>query len=393
MNAGFPQIAYVSTYVPKKCGLATYTHHLRDAISQAKENRHPDPVVTMCNPDELSEYREPWMIPVVKSEPDDYRKAADILNHGQADIVSLQHEFGIFGGEAGSNALEFLRRLKKPVVTTFHTVFENPSAPYDRIQKEIARRSDHLLVMNRKGIGYLRDNFDIPSDKITFIPHGTPVPNRSDRAKLRQEIRWDQRKVLFTFGLLGRGKGIELVLDALASAVQAVPELLYVIAGQTHPEVRKHEGEAYRDELKAMIEELGLQHHVQWIDRYLPEDELASLISACDLYVTPYPGMSQITSGTLAYAAGLGRPILSTPYVYAKDLVQGYEEMLLPFGDVEAWSAKLIEVFTYPGMLAGWERVISEIGRSMHWPHVGAQHLRLFQKVITEQREKVADVV
>ncbi len=393
MNPRLPQIAYVSTYVPKRCGLATYTHHLREAISHAKGSRSPEPVITMCNPDEQDDYREPWMLPLVKQERDDYRRVAELINQSSVDVVSLQHEFGIFGGEAGSYLLEFLNRLKKPVVTTFHTVFEQPPEPYAPVQREIARRSDHLLVMNRKGLGYLQDNFGIPSGKMTFIPHGTPVPNKADRQKTRKEAGWDNRKVLFTFGLLGRGKGIELILQAMATAVQAVPELLYVIAGQTHPEVRKHEGEAYREELKALIRHLGLQHHVQWIDRYLPEEQLVSLISACDLYVTPYPGMGQITSGTLAYAAGLGRPILSTPYVYARDLVQGREEMLLPFGDVDAWSSKLIEVFTYPGMLTEWERLISEIGRSMHWPHVGAQHLRLFQRIMTQQRDKIADVV
>ncbi|TVX95500.1 glycosyltransferase family 4 protein [Cohnella terricola] len=393
MNTRLPQIAYMSTYIPKKCGLATYTHHLREAITQAKGTRAQDPVIAICNPDERADYHEPWMLPVIKQDQEDYRRVAETINQSSAEVVSLQHEFGIFGGDAGSYVHEFLRRVKKPVVTTFHTVFEHPAAPYADIQKEIARWSDHILVMNRKAIGYLHDNFDIPLEKITFVPHGAPVPNKADRLNLRKEAGWENRKVLFTFGLLGRGKGIELILRALASAVQAVPELLYIIAGQTHPEVRKHEGEAYREELKDLIRELGLEHHVQWIDRYLPEEELVSLISACDLYVTPYPGMGQITSGTLAYAAGLGRPILSTPYVYAKDLVQGYEEMLLPFGNAAEWSSKLIEVFTYPGMLANWERVISEIGRTMHWPHVGAQHLRLFQQVITKQRDTIADVV
>ncbi|QMV41086.1 glycosyltransferase family 4 protein [Cohnella cholangitidis] len=392
MNNRLPQIAYASTYIPKKCGLATYTHHLREAISHAKGNRSIDPVITLCNPEERADYFEPWMLPLIKQDQDEYRKMAEAINQSSVDVVSLQHEFGIFGGDAGSHVLDFLRRVKKPVVTTFHTVFEHPTPPYSELQKEIARWSDHILVMNRKGIGYLHDNFQIPLEKITFVPHGTPVPNRSDSMNVRRNAGWDNRKVLFTFGLLGRSKGIELILRALSSAVQAVPELLYVIAGQTHPEVRKHEGEKYREELVQMIADLGLENHVQWINRYVPEDQLVSLISACDLYVTPYPGMGQITSGTLAYAAGLGRPILSTPYVYAQDLVQGYEEMLLPYGDAESWSSKLIEVFTYPGMLANWERVISEIGRSMHWPHVGAQHLRLFQQVITEQRDKIADV-
>jgi polysaccharide biosynthesis protein PslF len=392
MNGRLPTIAYVSTYIPKKCGLATYTHHLREAVNLAKGNRPQDPVVAVCNAEERMDYREPWMWPLLKPDPEEYRRLAETINQSSVDVVSLQHEFGIFGGDAGSHVLEFLHRLKKPVVTTFHTVFETPVEPYAAVQKEIARWSDHLLVMNRKGIGYLHDGFDIPLEKISFIPHGTPVPNRVDRSSTRRRMGWENRKVLFTFGLLGRSKGIEFAIRSLAGAVQAVPDLLYVIAGATHPEVRKNEGEAYRDELTAMIHELGLEHHVQMINRYIPEDELGSLISASDLYVTPYPGMQQITSGTLAYAAGLGRPILSTPYVYARDLVQGHEDMLLPYGDTEAWSAKIIELFSYPGLLAEWERIISHIGRTMHWPQVGAQHLRLFQQMVSEQRSKIADV-
>ncbi len=393
MNAQYPLIAYVSTYVPKKCGLATYTHHLREAVSKVKGGSLPDPVVAMCNPEELQNYREPWMHPLVKMNLSDYRDIADFINDSAAEVVSLQHEFGIFGGEAGHYAIELIRRLKKPVVTTFHTVFEQPVAPYSDVQKQIAHWSNHLIVMNRKGIGYLQDSFEIAPDKISFIPHGAPVLGSVDRARVRRDNGWDNRQVMFTFGLLGRSKGIELVLQAMESAVREVPDLLYVIAGQTHPEVRKHEGEAYRDELVRLIHRLGLSKHVQWIDRYVPEDELVSMIAACDLYVTPYPGLAQITSGTLAYAAGLGRPILSTPYVYARDLVQGHEEMLLPFGDSDQWGQKLIELFTTPGMLAEWERVMSEIGLGMHWPQVGAQHLRLFGQLADRQSRGIADVV
>lgn len=393
MSNRYPPVAYVSTYVPKKCGLATYTHHLREAITQAKG--HPtgaDPVIAMCNSDELGDYSEPWMAPLSKQEPDEYRTVADRINSSSVEIVSVQHEFGIFGGDAGVHVLELLRRLNKPVITTFHTVFEHPVSPYAELQREIARLSDHIIVMNRMGIRYLQEGLDVPEGKISFVPHGAPVPSRSDRAQVRREAGWEHRKVLFTFGLLSRSKGIELALRALGDAVMAVPELLYVIAGQTHPEVRKHEGEAYRDELQALVRELGLEHHVLWIDRYVPEDQLVSLISASDLYMTPYPGMAQITSGTLAYAAGLGRPILSTSYAYARDLVQGHEEMLLPYGDASAWGSKLIELFTYPGMLAQWERTMADIGRGMHWPQVGAQHLRLFEQVIL-QRRGIADVV
>ncbi len=387
-----PKIAYVSTYIPKKCGLATYTHHLRHAITAVKEAPSTDPVVAMCREDESEDYREPWMWPLVKTDPEIYRELAEKINQSDVDIVSLQHEFGIFGGEGGEYVLEFLHKVRKPVVTTFHTVFEHRVEPYASIQAQIAKLSDHLIVMNRKAIGFLHDCFEIPSDRVTFIPHGTPVPNRSSRAATRRSLGWDNRKVLFTFGLLSRSKGIEFALRAIAGAAAAIPDLLYVIAGATHPEVRRNEGEAYREELTTLIRELGLTHHVQMIDRYIPEDELAALISASDLYLTPYPGMQQITSGTLAYAAGLGRPILSTPYCYAKDLVQGHEEMLLPYGDTAAWSAKIIELFAFPGMLDRWERIVTEIGRTMHWPQVGAHHLQLFERLANPQKVGIADV-
>ncbi|WP_027094480.1 glycosyltransferase family 4 protein [Cohnella thermotolerans] len=393
MNSSPFQIAYVSTYVPKKCGLATFTHHLREAVSSSRGTAVADPVVAMCNPDELNQYRESWHYPILKQEIEDYREMADILNRSSVSVVSLQHEFGIFGGEAGSHVLELLDRLKKPVVTTFHTVFETPPEPYASVQAAIAERSDRIHVMNRKAVGYLHDHFRIPLEKIAFIPHGAPVPNRRERTLTRKQYGWEHRKVLFQFGLLSRSKGIESLLRALAKAVNAVPDLLYIIAGQTHPEVKKHEGEAYREELKALIAELGLQHHVRMINRYVPEDELVSLISACDLYVTPYPGMQQITSGTLAYAAGLGRPILSTPYSYAKDLVQGRDELLLPYGDTEVWSSKIIELFTFPELLLNCERWMAEIGRSMQWPQVGAQYLGLLERVAANKEWSMADVV
>lgn len=387
------QIAYVSTYVPKKCGLATYTHHLREAVRGANSGIFPDPIVAMCNEDELELYNEHWHYPLLKNDREEYRKMADYLNRSSVDIVSLQHEFGIFGGEAGSYAIELIDRLNKPVVTTFHTVFETPQEPYASVQAEIARRSDRIHVMNRKAIGYLNDNFDIPLEKISFIPHGTPVPSRADRIRTRCEYGWEKRKVVFQFGLLSRSKGVELILRSMAAAVKAVPDLLYVLAGQTHPEVRKHEGEAYREELNALIEELGLEHHVRMIDRYIPEEELTSLLQACDLYVTPYPGMQQITSGTLAYAVGLGRPVLSTPYIYAKDLLQGCEELLLPYGDVEAWSVKLIELFSYPEKLKLCEKTAADIGRSMQWPVVGQEYLQLLERTAAEKRWRMADVI
>lgn len=380
---------YLSTFVPKKCGLATYTHHLREAVRLSRGGGPQDPVIAVCNRDELADYRAPWIWPLVKNEPEHYLLLAEAVNRSPADAVSLQHEFGIFGGEAGSYVLEFMKHVKKPIITTFHTVFEHPPEPYASVQKQIAEWSDHLLVMNRQAVVFLQQSFGIPAGKITFIPHGTPAPGLLDRAAVRASLGWENRKVLLTFGLLGRGKGIDFALRVIAETVQEVPDLLYVIAGATHPEVRKIEGEAYREELLSWIRAFRLERHVQMIDRYIPDDELIAMISAADLYVSPYPGMQQITSGTLAYAAGLGRPILSTPYCYARDLLKGHEEMLLPYGDVAAWSRSIVQLFSEPGMLEIREAVMKQIGRTMHWPQVGAQHLRLFERVAERQRTAV----
>ncbi|UUZ81176.1 glycosyltransferase [Paenibacillus sp. P26] len=321
------RIAYVSTYVPKRCGLATYTYHLRQAVQSAKEWRGKDPVVVLTDPG-TDPVDDPVLWPLKKDQEEDYAKMARKINHSDVDVVALQHEFGIFGGEAGGHILTFIRNLKKPLITTFHTVFERPQPPYAAIQREIADRSAKIIVMNRKAIDYLHEAFGIPKEKITFIPHGTPEPNPEKRQAFRQRLGWNGRKVLMTFGLLSRGKGIELILKALPEIASKVPDVLYAIVGQTHPEVKKREGERYREELWEQIRAGGMEKHVLMVDRYMEEADLVKHLMSCDVYVTPYPGMQQITSGTLAYAVGLGRPVLTTPYSYAQDLLADYPEPL-----------------------------------------------------------------
>ncbi|AMA73285.1 MULTISPECIES: glycosyltransferase family 4 protein [Aneurinibacillus] len=376
-------IAYVSTYIPKRCGLATYTHHLRQNVKAAKGWKGLDPVIVMIGSKEQSMYQEPdpalW--PLLRDKKEAYTKMARKINNSHVSLVSLQHEFGIFGGHAGEYILEFIENVKKPLVTTFHTVFQKPEEPYRSIQQVIAQRSDRIVVMNRKAIPYLVDAFSIPEDKIVFIPHGTPVPEPEKREQFREQLQWTGRKVLLTFGLLSRGKGIEMLLHTLSMVVKVVPDILYVIVGQTHPEVKKREGESYRQELQELIREKGLEQHVLMIDRYVAEEDLVKYITACDLYVTPYPGMQQITSGTLAYAVGLGRPVVTTPYTYAQDLLRGYEELLVPYKDYTAWAQKLIRLLSNPDELRQWEKRMEQIGRTMHWPHVGAEYARLFARV------------
>lgn len=374
------RIAYVSTYVPQKCGLATYTFHVRQAVNGAKDWKGKDPVVVLTrNTAELTEDSILW--PLRRDQVDDYGKMARRINQSDIDVVSLQHEFGIFGGEAGAHILHFIRHLNKPLVTTFHTVFEQPQPPYASIQKEIAERSTKIIVMNRKAITYLHEAFGVPVEKICFIPHGTPEPIPERREEWRKQLNWHDRKVLMTFGLLSRGKGLELVLQILPEIAKKVPNVLYAIVGQTHPEVKKWEGERYREELQEQIRKSGMDGHVVMIDQYMEESDLVKHLMACDIYITPYPGLQQITSGTLAYAVGLGRPVLSTPYSYAKDLLADYPELLVNTEDQAAWIEKIVSLLADDAILEEWSRNIQEIGKTMHWPEVGRQHAALFAEV------------
>lgn len=374
------KIAFISTYVPQKCGLATYTFHLRQAIQGTKKWRVLDPVIVLTDSDsDVS--GDPILWPLSRHNEEAYEKMAHKINQSDVDIVSLQHEFGIFGGEAGSHILTLIRNLKKPLVTTFHTVFEHPMLPYAPIQQEIAARSSKIIVMNSRAVDFLHDAFHIPREKIYFIPHGTPEGHPESRQQIREQLGWNDRKVLMTFGLLGRGKGIELMLKVLPAVAKKIPGVLYAIVGQTHPGVVKHEGERYREELRDMILQNGIEDNVVTIDRYMEESDLVKHLMACDVYVTPYPGLQQITSGTLAYAVGLGRPVLSTPYCYAQDLLADYPELLIPYDHEPAWVEQIVSLLESDLRLKSWSKKIENIGKNMQWPEVGRRHEQLFAEV------------
>ncbi|AGT30756.1 glycosyl transferase family 1 [Geobacillus genomosp. 3] len=388
------RIAYVSTYPPRKCGLATFTEHLRQSIDSVRGSSEGDRVIVLYNENDGDDvYRgNPAYWPLPAQQRAAYTEMAKRVNESEIDVVVLQHEFGIFGGEAGEYILDFIAALEKPLVTTFHTVFADPMPPYRPIQEKIAAASDAIIVMNRQAIPYLVKAFGLSEKKIVYIPHGAPGPSPENREWLRRRLGFSGRKVMFTFGLLSRGKGIESVLAALPGVIRRVPETLYVIAGQTHPEVKKREGEAYREELKALIHRLGLDGHVRMEDRYFSEEELIDYLTACDLYVTPYPGMQQITSGTLAYAVGVGRPVISTPYEHARDLLQGCGELLLPYGDTARWEERLGQLLADEAALKRWEETVRQIGVNTHWPRVGEQHIALFARVCAAKRGEVKAV-
>ncbi|SFG31386.1 glycosyltransferase family 4 protein [Sporolactobacillus nakayamae] len=387
------QVAYVSTYLPQKCGIATYTYHLRQNVQKAKRDSLADPVVIIKDKDTLYP-EDPFSSWAIERENrSDYTRIAEQLNRSAVLAVSLQHEFGIFGGNAGEYILDFVRTLKKPLVTTFHTVFKHPEEPYASIQRELVARSDRIVVMNHKAITYLKNAFQICEDKIAFIPHGTPVPDMKKRSDFRGKIGWTNRKVIMTFGFLSRNKGIEAVLCALPEVVKKVPNALYVIIGQTHPNVKKQEGESYRNELKALICQLHLEDHVQMIDEFMTEQDLVRYITACDLYITPYPGLDQITSGTLAYAIGLGRPVLTTPYRYAQDLLKGYEELFVSYEDKAGWVEKMNALLFNDTLRTDYQTKMAHVGLSMSWPQVGKKYNKLFAEAAMKLPSSGVDTI
>lgn len=382
------RIAFVSTYIPQKCGLATYTHHLRSHIRAARGWKGIDPVYVITDTSNAVNGADPALRVLPKHQRSAYRKAAERINQGDADIVSLQHEFGIFGGTAGEYVIDFAEQLQKPLVTTFHTVFDQPVQPYTDVQRQIAALSDRIIVMNRRAGRYLHEVCGVPEEKVFFIPHGAPIPGQTNREQTREKLGWGGRTVLMTFGLISRNKGLETILRAMPGLIKEVPNALYAIVGQTHPEVRKREGESYREELQKLTQELGIENHVQMVNEYLDEQDLIAYLEACDLYVTPYPGLQQITSGTLAYAAGLGKPLLSTPYIYAKDLLEDYPELLVPPNDPASWEERMIQMCSSPTGLKEWADRIAHIGQHLQWPEVGRNHLKLFEETAELLSEK-----
>lgn len=377
------KLLFISTFPPTRCGIATFTQHLRQGILTAHQLDEADLPVAAILPDGEEGGGQP--LAIRKHIPEDYMSLAEQVNASDVDVISLQHEFGIFGGDAGEYILLFVEAVKKPVITTFHTVFETPKEPYQTVQARIIEHSDKLVVMNRLGIDYLTRHFSVSPDKIVYVPHGAPSPPNRPRSDIRRSYGMENRKVLLTFGLLSPGKGIEMLLKVLPEVVREVPDLLYVIAGQTHPEIKKKSGEQYRQQLEEWVKTHHLEQHVRFINRYLSEEELTELLTACDLYVTPYPGMQQITSGTLAYAVGLGRPVLTTPYAHARDLLQQHPELLVPYDQPEKWREQLIRLLNEDGVLARYEQSIARLGQEMSWTAVGDKFYRLCREIVPSE--------
>lgn len=373
MTTAIARTAFVSTYPPRRCGIATFTSDL-SAAAGGRE------IVALLSPEQGMSYPLEVHHRIRPDERADYGRAARALT-GCVDVVSIQHEYGIWGGDDGAYVLDFVRALDVPAVATLHTVLRTPTLRQRTILTELIASVAATVVMSRSAAALLTTVYGVDALSLDVIPHGVPDLPLADPATVKPALGLEGREVILSFGLLGPGKGYELALDALPAVVAAHPGVCYVIVGATHPDLVRREGEAYREALVARVAALGMSAHVRFVDRFVSRVELTRWLEAADVFVTPYPNLDQIVSGTLSYAMGAGRAIVSTPYAYAAELLAGGRGFLVPSGSPTLLAAALNEVLGDDDLRASIGRRAYEHSRRMVWSEVGAEYRRLFKRV------------
>lgn len=380
--------AIIGNFPPRQCGLATFTRDmyacLAHALPQAKWN-----VIAMTDPGGEYEYPAEVTDQIPQDEQKAYRALADKLNGDGTQVMFVQHEFGIYGGPAGAYLLDCLERLKMPVVTTLHTVLENPNADQRRVMERLIRVSATLVTMARKGAEILRRVYSVPESKIAIVPHGAPSRPLKDTGEFKALLNLTGKKVLTTFGLLSPNKGIETIISALPQVVRAHPDTIYLVVGATHPHLIRHEGEAYRDKLKAMARDLGVEDHVRFVNRFINDNDLVDILQATDIYVTPYLTETQITSGTLSYAIALGKPIVSTPYWHAAEALAGGVGSICPFNDSDAFALAICNLLASDKARQAMAMRAYMYGLSSRWSAVAQAYVHRAEADIVKAQTEV----
>ncbi len=373
------RVAFIGNYAPRKCGIATFTTDLCEAI--ADEFKGTSCIAMPVN-DIENGYEYPARVRFELTEKDikSYRRAADFLNINNVDIVSLQHEYGIYGGQAGSYILALLRELRMPIITTLHTILRNPDPDQRRVMDEIVVLSDRLVVMSQRGVEFLTDIYHVPPEKIDLIPHGIPDVPFEDPSFNKDLFGVEGKSVLLSFGLLSPNKGIENVINALPAIVAKHPDVVYIIVGATHPHIIRNDGESYRLSLQWLAHEKGVEENVIFYNRFVELDELVQFISAADIYITPYLDVAQITSGTLAYTLGAGKAIISTPYWYAEEMLADERGALVPFHDPQALAEQVIDLLDNESKRHAMRKRAYLFGRDMIWSQVARRYMQSFER-------------
>ena len=380
------RIAVIGNYLPRQCGIATFTTDLCAAIS-AEYGTARLLALPVNDTEQGYDYppRVRWSL--AQDDVKSYQDAAEFLNFNNIDMVCLQHEYGIFGGQAGSHILHLLRALKMPLVTTLHTVLREPDPNQSAVMEEIAELSDRLIVMSQLSSQFLQEIFRVPGDKIDMVPHGVPDLPFLDPNFYKDRFGVEGKAVLLTFGLLSPHKGIENVIQALPRILARHKNVMYIVAGATHPHILRREGDKYRVSLQALAKKVGVESQVIFYDRFVSPEEMAEFIGAADIYITPYQTEAQVVSGTLAYALGAGKAIISTPYWHAIELLDGRRGALVPFQDPDAIAHKTIELLDTPAIRHAMRKRAYIFARDMVWKRVAQGYMESFARVRSDRMD------
>ena len=373
------RLAFIGNSLPRRCGIATFTTDLQQAISGSRLEPETA-IVAMTDQGQTYDYPPVVRLQINTEQLEDYGRAANFLNAGQFEVVSLQHEFGIFGGDAGGHLTTLLSRLTMPIVTTLHTVLAEPQAAQRRVLGTIVDASSKVIVMAKKGEEILRSVYDVPAEKIEVIPHGIPDTPFVEPEAAKSKLGFGRKAIILTFGLLSPNKGVEVMIDAMPSILKSRADAIYVVMGATHPNLVRHEGEAYRERLMARARAVGVAQHVVFLNRFVDQSTLLDFIAMCDVYTTPYLNEAQMTSGTLAFSFGMGHAVVSTPYWHAQELLAEGRGILVPFGDAQAIGKEIAALLTDDTRRRAMRERAYATGRSMTWERTAERYLAAFAR-------------
>ena len=384
------RVAFVGNSLPRRCGIATFTTDLERAVN-ALPVVASTAIIAMNDPGQCYAWPRSVRLTIDEAVREDYLAAAQFINRGGYDVVCLQHEFGIFGGAAGNYVLALIAALTVPLVTTLHTVLADPTPAQRVVMQAILARSARVVVMARMGREILTGVYGADPARIAVIPHGIPDAPFEAPDRARRKLGHDGHKVILTFGLIGPGKGIETMIEAMPAIVAASPDAVYVVMGATHPHLLRDAGETYRDGLIARVHALGMDAHVVFINRFVDRPELLEHIAMCDVYVTPYLEAAQLTSGTLAYSHGQGRPVVSTPYWHAAELLADGSGVLVPFADSGQLAAAVVALLCNDRARLAMGRKAYAASRATTWSRTAERYVECFRSACHKERLHVSE--